>query len=272
MPLLSKGAGSLHGAIVRMKKISRLHHSTTSFLLFTRALFSTAALMLAATTANADPVNVPNGSFEASGPSQTSSNANVIPGWVFAVKDGSAYGSADILSNFSSLGAASGNDYAYVNNDAPNDTDTITSAASLGTIQPLTDYTLTVAIGNRNGTGLYDNPGNVSFSLLGNGTVFATQTVNGDSILNGTFQDYSLTFTTPDAGALIGESLTIQLASLPEQNSAYQPGFDNVTLDATPLPQSVPEPSTWLLVAGGFFALVWRLRCKYPFGMKFQRV
>ena len=153
-------------------------------------------------------------------------------------------------SSFSSVGASTGNNYAYINNDYPNVTDTLTSAASLGTITPDTDYTLTVAIGNRNGTGLYNDPGNVSFSLLANGVAFATQTVSNGTVPNGTFDDFALTYTTPDAGSIIGENLTIQLATLPEQSNAFQAAFDNVTLDETTI-AAAPEPSTVILLLSG---------------------
>lgn len=137
---------------------------------------------------------MPNASFELPGsPTQTSTNPNVASGWVFNVKGGSAYGTAAIASNFSSAGASSSKDYAFINNDTPNVTDTLTSAASLGTIAGQTKYTLTVAIGNRNGTGLYRDPGNVSFSLLANGVPFDTQTVTNGTVPDGTFEDFTLT-------------------------------------------------------------------------------
>src|ERR1019366_4445716 len=99
-------------------------------------------LMLSALAANATPITVPNASFESpSSPVQTSTNPNVVTGWVFNVKGGSAYGTAAISSNFSSAGASSGNDYAFINNDDPNVTDTLTSAALLGKIAPDTKYT-----------------------------------------------------------------------------------------------------------------------------------
>jgi hypothetical protein len=218
------------------------------------------AAMLSALAANASPITVPNAWFESpSSPTQTSTNPNVASGWVFNVKGGSAFGTSSIASNFTSPGAASGNDYAFINNDYPNVTDTITSAASLGTIASQMKYTLTVAIGNRTGTGLYHDPGNVSFSLLANGVPFATQTVTNGTVPNGTFEDFTLTFTTPSAASVIGENLTIQLAALPEQSNAFQPAFDNVTLDATSV-AVVPEPPTAALLISGVFALFWLMR------------
>ena len=217
-------------------------------------------LLLTPIAGNAVPINVPNASFESpSSPTQTSTNPNVAAGWVFNVKAGSAYGTAAISSNFSSAGASSGKDYAFINNDYPNVTDTITSAASLGTIAGQTKYTLTLAIGNRSGTGLYHDPGNISFSLLANGVPFATQTVNNGTVSDGTFVDFTLTYTTPSSGSIIGENLTIQLAALPEQSNAYQPAFDNVSLDAKSV-AVVPEPPTAALLVSGALALCWLMR------------
>jgi hypothetical protein len=210
------------------------------------------AILLSAITANATPITITNASFESpSSPASTSKNPNILPGWVFNVQGGSEYGTMTVhSSSFSSVGASTGNNYAYINNDYPNVTDTLTSAASLGTITADTDYTLTVAIGNRTGTGLYNDPGNVSFSLLANGVAFATQTVSNGTVPNGTFDDFTLTYTTPDSGSVIGENLTIQLATLPEQSNAFQAAFDNVTLDETTI-AAAPEPATVILLLGG---------------------
>jgi hypothetical protein len=221
------------------------------------------ALLLSALAANATPVTVPNASFESpTSPAVTSTNFNLVPGWVFNVKDGSQFGTGSIASKFTSAGTSSGSDYAVINNDYPNVTDTITSAASLGTITPLTTYTLTVAIGNetQSDSSLYGAPGPVSFSLLANGVAFATDTVPNGSVTNGTFQDFTLSYTTPASSSIIGDSLEIQLATLPEQGTAYQPAFDNVRLDANVM--AAPEPSTWALMGFGGLALSWLMRRK----------
>ena len=178
---------------------------------------------------------------------------------MFNVKGGSYYGTEAISGHFSSAGASSGNNAAFINNDDPSVTDTITSAASLGNDRALTKYTLTLAIGNHNGTALYDNPGNVSFSLLANGVAFATKTVTNGTVPESTFEDFTLTYTTPSSGSIMGENLTIQMASLPETGTAFQPAFDNVTLDATSV-AVVPEPPTAALLISGGFALFWLMR------------
>ena len=221
-----------------------------------RNLLPIVALLLSPLAVNAALIDVPNASFEASSSTmQTSTNVNIASGWIFNVKGGSAFGTSSIASNFTSTDAASGSDYAFINNDFPNVTDTITSAASLGTITADTTFTLTVAIGNRNGTGLYDDPGNVSFSLLTNGVAFATQTVGNGTVPNGTFEDFTLTYTTPSSSAIIGENLTIQLATLPQQGGAYQAAFDNVTLDETTI-SAAPEPAISILLLAGSIALI----------------
>lgn len=229
------------------------------------ARLTAAALFLGTSFAGAAPVVVPNASFESpSSPSQTSTNPNLVTGWVFDVKNGSAYGTSAISSNFNSAGTSDGSDYAFINNDSPNVTDTITSASSLGTIAPLTTYTLTLAIGNRktSDSNPYGAPGDVSFSLLANGVAFATTTVTNGTIPNGTFEDFTLTFTTPATGSIIGQSLKLQLASLPQTGTAYQPSFDNVRLDAAAV-VVVPEPASGALLLSGLLmlcGLIWRAR------------
>jgi hypothetical protein len=233
---------------------------------FNRKIAAALALvfMLGIDPSHAVPVIIPNASFESPGSAQsTSSNVNLVSGWVFNVKGGSQFGTGSIASNYSVAGTSSGSYYATINNDWPDVTDTITSAASLGTITALTTYTLTLAIGNENksDSSLYGAPGNLSFSLLANGVVFATETVPNGSVANGTFKDFTLSYTTPGSASIIGDSLKIQLATLPEEGTAYQPAFDNVRLDAVVEDQPVvPEPSTWALLASGLLTLRWVMR------------
>jgi len=219
----------------------------------TRSTAAAFVLMLMTLGANADPISIPNASFESpSSPANSSSNPNLIPGWIFNVSGGSQFGTMAISPSFASPGASSGSEAAFINNDAVNVTDTITSASSLATIAPLTQYTLTLAIGNvnQNDSSLYGSPGNVSFSLLANGVAIATKQVLNGTVPNGTFEQFALSFTSAASGSLIDENLTIQMATLPQQGSAYKPAFDNIVLDATPLdpPSTVPEPQSWALL------------------------
>jgi hypothetical protein len=225
-----------------------------------KALTALSLLGLSAVLAQATPITIPNASFESpASPAQSSTNTSLIPGWTFNVNgDGSYFGTLAISSNFNSPGASSGSDAAFINNDYPNVTDTITSAASLTTIAPLTQYTLSVAVGNVKGSdsSLYNAPGNISLSLLANGKAIATEQVSNGTVPNGTFEDFSLTYTSPASGTVIGENLTLQLAALPESGSAYKPVFDNVALDALTLdPPAVPEPATFPMVILGLLAL-----------------
>jgi hypothetical protein len=221
-------------------------------------LAALSAFPLRAQTTVTTPIVVPNASFETyTSPGWTFSNSTIASGWVFNVGHGSEFGVGSISSDYSSEGAASGSSYAFINNDYPGVVDTITSAASLGTITAETTYTLSVAIGNPSAPdhSLYGQPGPVSFSLLANGQVFATTTVPNYTVANGTFQDFSLTYTTPSTGSIIGDSLTIQLATLPEEQTAYKPGFDKVTLDEVMI-EAAPEPATSILVVLGSASLV----------------
>jgi hypothetical protein len=75
---------------------------------------------------------------------------------------------------------------------------------------------------------------------------------------NGTFEDFSLTYDSPSSGPVIGDNLTIQLATLPQQGSAYEAAFDNVTLSDASFdpPSAVAEPPTWALTLIVLGALV----------------
>jgi hypothetical protein len=224
------------------------------------AFGATGALALASTAAQPTPINIPNASFE-NPTTPTGGDGAPIPGWVFNSQSGNLYGTSLISNSFTSEGAALGNNYAFMFNDVAGKTDTITSAASLGIIEPNMSYTLTVAIGNVGGSDSVSNhsPGNVSFSLLANGIAFATDTVPNGTVPDGTFEDFSLTFQTPSSGSIIGESLEIQLASLPMSGPGFGPAFDNVTLDSTSIAVA-PEPSTWALLAGGVLIVGWLIR------------
>ncbi|WP_053075789.1 PEP-CTERM sorting domain-containing protein [Crocosphaera watsonii] len=99
------------------------------------------------------------------------------------------------------------------------------------TLQANTKYTLGVFVGRRN---------NVSFSgynieLLAGNTVLASN--NSITPAPGTFTKENVYYTSSDNDPLIGQSLGIRLSS-----DGIQTNFDNVTLEAT----AVPEPLTIL--------------------------
>jgi hypothetical protein len=214
------------------------------------------------------PIAVPNFSFESpTKPAQTSTNTGIAPGWVFDVKGGSKYGTMAIAPKFTSPGTSDGNNCAFINNDTLSATDTITSAASLGTITPMTQYTLTVAIGNVElpDSDLYGSPGNVEFSLLADGKAIASKEVGNGTVPNGTFEDFSLTYASPKSGSTIGDDLTIQLKSLEQVGGEYTAAFDNITLDgvsAAPVPE--PHGRTLAMITFGALALCLVRRHRIP--------
>jgi hypothetical protein len=233
-------------------------------LTFSKLLTTAFAFALSALTAGAVSVTIPNASFETpSSPATSSTNHSLVSGWFISASNNNVFGTASITSNFLSLGAASGNDYVFIDNTSTNN-ETITSSSSLAVIAPLTTYTLTVAIGNvkLSDGASFGAPGNVSFSLLANGVSFATQSVSNGTVPNGTFEDFSLTYVTPATSSIIGEDLTIQLASQNTSGGQYQPAFDNVTLDATALaePTAAPEPGTLMLLISSGLTLCWWMR------------
>jgi hypothetical protein len=216
--------------------------------LFLLVVSAAIALIGSLLQANADPIYVPNASFETSEPAQTSTNPNIAPGWVFTLQGDSAYGIGSISSDFSSPGTSSGTNYAFINNvDDSSLTDTITSAASLGEVTSDTTYTLTVAVGNTTNTDLGNDAGDFYFGLTADGNPFVIDPISNSSIPDGTFQDFTFSFTTDDDLAWAGESLGIVLGSASDSTNSIQTSFDNVRLDEVDL-SAVSEPKTGVLV------------------------
>jgi len=102
------------------------------------------------------------------------------------------------------------------------------------TFLPLTTYTLTVAIGNR--VSVNDPTGTARFGLTSGGTIELGTFTTAVSLAN-TFQDFTYTFNT-GAVAPTG-NVGIRLGVQPTVGRGL---FDNVRLDASP----IPEPSTGL--------------------------
>lgn len=127
---------------------------------------------------------------------------------------------------------------------------------NVGTLLANTEYTMTIAIGQR----LDRTNGSVEFGLY-NATTGATDiwatgtalnTATNVSTTAGSFQDFSVTFTT---GAIVSNDLYVAARYTETGANLIQASLDNVRLDA------VPEPSAALLGGLGVIGLLRRRRC-----------
>ena len=119
---------------------------------------------------------------------------------------------------------------------------TVSQTLTGTTLQTNTTYTLTVAVGNRNDLAL---PG-FGIELLAGASIVASEysITQGGSVADpadGTWSDVTATFTT--GGTVVAGDLGIVL-----QSYGVQVNYDNVSLDAT----AIPEPGTYALLAGCF--------------------
>jgi hypothetical protein len=242
------------------------------------AIFSFIAAGMA--SASADPVDVPDNSFETGG-GWTYSVPDIVPGWIFDAPTGSSYGSLFQGACFTTPDASEGNQFAFIDNNVAGTEASLTSAATLGTITADTTYTLTVALGSpdavfQGGPLDFDPvsgvaPAGAWLALLANGQPFAIDPVPAGLVSSGTWQDFSLTYTTTDSDPIVGEQLTIQLGTDLNPGEAEEASFDNVQLDATANDDgtdggggngdgsgsdlgTTPEPPSWALLGFGGFA------------------
>ena len=93
--------------------------------------------------------------------------------------------------------------------------------------------------------------------LLADDTVLAADDNSlGATLGEGLFDTSTVTFTTGDAHALLGESLEIRLINLNIPGTANEPGievdFDLVRLDASP----IPLPPAVVLLGAGVLSLI----------------
>jgi len=112
------------------------------------------------------------------------------------------------------------------------------SAPLAATVQPSTTYTLTVAVGHA-----LDVPStDYHLFLLGGSTGLASQDITGTSIAPGTFQDLTLTYTSPASGSVIGTNFVIGVRATNNGNVFAEGIFDNVRFDPVSA-VSTPEPA-----------------------------
>jgi hypothetical protein len=238
-------------------------------------LTSIACLALAVfpNAAWADDITVTNFSFEnptvAPDPGYTAYSS--IQAWTFGGT--TDFSGLQIMSTqYSSAQPANSDGYQdAVFNLSSGETGTITyttsgdssgNGAALGTIQSNTNYALTVALGNRLGTGAYGDPGDVYLNLqAGTGTDTSTYAtvaqleVTPGEMPDDAFTDFTVTLTAAyilSHPSLLGENLGIQIAATGVDDYENQNNFGNVQLTET----SVPEPRTWALIGFGGLVLL----------------
>lgn len=177
------------------------------------------------------PVAVANPSFEIDVASPGGVVATVPTGWT-AFNEGAPSdigsqnaGGNDYVINTPLSAPAEGNQFCYINMFNAGITGGIYQ--DVGTLQPNTTYTLTVAIGSR--ADRVNSPGIISLvnGTDNTGTVLATG--GGLPAAQNTWQDYTVNFTT---GSSVNGDLTVRL-SVPGSGT-IQADFDNVRLTALP--------------------------------------
>ena len=248
-----------------------MNRSTANLMVCVFALV--AALLADNASAGLIPINVPNYSFESPnlggpggyfGPNGTIT----IPGWTFQVSNGSDVGGIQNQGPNGGGGPNTGNpigtdqnQWAFLNLSNMGSTPTsgtITSAASVATIQPNVTYYLTAAVGSNTQLGGYQDAGNFFVSLLANGVPVASNGLLASDNVKGTLQNLTVSFTAPASGGVDGQSLTIQLGSTSSNSSdpfgGQQSLFDNVRLAST------PEPSSLVLCGFGALGLLIAVR------------
>jgi len=236
---------------------------------FARSLVS-ATLVLVLVAAFGAPstaavvIAVPNGSFEASSLGDGGFDSAPIPDWVISgsFSAAGAFNPTDAQFSGTTGGSppspAEGTNIGLTNLSrsgvAGSGFSVFTSAASLATVQPMTIYELTVAVGRRSSSFV---PDQYQIEMLVNDVVVPESTVvlDGNTITADTFQDMVSRFTATDA--LVGGTLKVRVTHSTFAGSGTAAGhFDNVRLQAI----AIPEPSTCLMFACGLAGLIGRWR------------
>lgn len=230
-----------------------------------KALIAAGVSLAIAGAAASTPITIANHSFEQDDVSglNNQANGNIVPtGW-------SEY---DDGRNDATAGNARGLVYhgpgpsAYADTLGQNDGSQSFFTAQRDILQVLgetleanTTYTLTVAIGDRAPIPIYttaSTPGtpevNLGYGSTGGENILLTlEASNQPAQVDGGWVEWSGTFTTGAAPAGVGQALRIELT-----NGTNVGWFDNVRLDASP----VPEPGSLALLGLGGLALLRRRR------------
>jgi hypothetical protein len=171
----------------------------------------------------ASPVAIGDPSFEGNSILASEWTNDIGPEWTGTGGENSGNGFEEYITGF----AADGTDHLGMNlgHDVWQDLAV--------TYQSNTRYTLTVGVGNRNGS---TQPGNQSQYLLADseGTIYGTGILNALSLATQAFGDApALVFSTPDNPAAVGKTIRVLL----QARGSGRSHFDNIRLDAT---SSVP--------------------------------
>ena len=218
-----------------------------------------AAALITVSVAHANPVTVNNNSFQSQ--AQTAGQTTILTpngptGWTgFNVGSGGNYDiglSGENGSDYTSgplAAPASGSSYLWINRFNGNGTQVAGIYQDVGLLQADTTYTLTVAIGQRAGTGPNGSwsPGVISLLNGTDNTGTVEATGGGLPSTPNSWQDYTASFST---GASVSGDLIIDLSVI--DAGSIQADFSNVSLDASP----VPEPTTMALAGLGSLALI----------------
>jgi hypothetical protein len=225
--------------------------------LFKIAIASSCLMIVPQGQVRAASIFIANHSFEAPiAPEQLLPNPrgfysiNNITGWYSAPADGKWQGVLDPTKSQN----LTGNDWFYGGQPVPDGNQVAysnggTIAQTLSAVlQPNTRYTLSADIGRRKGLAFPAN----SIRLIAGNTLVSSNSVTPAA---GTFQRVTVSYTSGDIGdPLIGKPLQIYLSSWGDQTN-----FDNVTLNASP----IPEPSAILGLLGfGLLGIASKLRQK----------
>lgn len=150
--------------------------------------------------------------------------------------------------------ASSGNNYLWVNRWNGNGTQVAGVYQDVGTLLADTTYTLSVAIGQRAGSGPNGSwsPGIISLLNGTDNTGLVLSSSGGLPSTPNTWEDFTTSFTT---GSSVNGDLTIELSAL--DAPSIQADFSNVELTA----MTVPEPATTAIAGlGGLALFVFRRR------------
>jgi hypothetical protein len=233
--------------------------------------FMMLALATTGISAQATPVTINNFSFEtptvSDGAFQTQSAGTTVSGTAFGIWNGWSWAKT-VGSGFQDFGIDNQNHVAYTGADGSgtplgangiNDcflNQSINGGVTnifqdVGILAANTTYTLTIAVGQRldrvNGSaqiGLLDAASGAT-NVWATGTILASTT--GVSSVAGSFQDFTVTFTT---GSTVSGDLYV--GARYTGDGKIQASIDNVRLDAT----AVPEPSTYAMLVGGLGMLL----------------